>query len=177
MNTSFVYIIIILIMFLWTMRTNKKNQQQAQKLQDSLKPGMYVMLKDGLYGTIVDVMDDDVVINFSVDGADEGCLTVGKSGIYNVIEDSAAAEPKADGTAASGSAPESIEERVKRAEQLEIAENDEAEITDEHAGEAETEAAEPDNTDNSALDADTAEDNTQAADTEAESAAEDKEEC
>lgn len=100
MNTSFVYIIIILIMFLWTMRTNKKNQQQAQKLQDSLKPGMYVMLKDGLYGTIVDVMDDDVVINFSVDGADDGCLTVGKSGIYNVIEDNTqAADTEAESAA------------------------------------------------------------------------------
>ena len=93
---SIAYVVILAVMFIWIMKSNKKNQQQAQQLQDSLRPGMYVMLRDGLFGTIVDVDGENVVINFSVDGADEGCLTVGKIGIYNVIENNASAPQTAE---------------------------------------------------------------------------------
>ena len=131
---SIAYVVILAVMFIWIMKSNKKNQQQAQQLQDSLRPGMYVMLRDGLFGTIVDVDGENVVINFSVDGADEGCLTVGKIGIYNVIEDNASAPQTAE--AAGAAAPGSIEEKIRHAEQF-AADDEEQEITDEHSGELE----------------------------------------
>ncbi len=83
------YIVIIAAMFLWIMYNNKKSRKQEAEMQKKLKPGMYVMLRDGLFGTIVDVQEKEVVINFSVDGADEGCLTVGKDSIYSIIEQTA----------------------------------------------------------------------------------------
>ncbi len=83
------YIVIIAAMFLWIMYNNKKSRKQEAEMQKKLKPGMYVMLRDGLFGTIVDVQEKEVVINFSVDGADEGCLTVGKDSIYSIIEQAA----------------------------------------------------------------------------------------
>ncbi len=132
---SIAYVVILAVMFIWIMKSNKKNQQQAQQLQDSLRPGMYVMLRDGLFGTIVDVDGENVVINFSVDGADEGCLTVGKIGIYNVIEDNASAQQSAEATGAA--APGSIEEKIRHAEQFAADEDEEQEITDEHSGELE----------------------------------------
>ena len=130
---SIAYVVILAVMFIWIMKSNKKNQQQAQQLQDSLRPGMYVMLRDGLFGTIVDVDGENVVIYFRVDGADEGCLTVGKIGVYNVIEDNASAPQTADATGAA--APGSIEEKIRHAEQF--AADEEQEITDEHSGELE----------------------------------------
>ena len=96
-------------------------------MQKKLKPGMYVMLRDGLFGTIVDVQEKEVVINFSVDGADEGCLTVGKDSIYNIVEQAAGtsvAPANGHPSAAEATAePGSIAERLQHAAAVEAAED------------------------------------------------------
>ena len=143
---SLAYLVIIVVMFVWIMHNNKKNQKQAAQMQSSLKPGMYVMLKDGLFGTIVDVLEKDVVINFSVDGADEGCLTVGKDSIYNIVEqaegDAIAPANGQTSAAEQTAAPGSIAERLQHAAAVEAAE--EAEDSDDSAfeGNGSEEAAE-----------------------------------
>lgn len=145
---SLAYLVIIVVMFVWIMHNNKKNQKQAAQMQSSLKPGMYVMLKDGLFGTIVDVLENDVVINFSVDGADEGCLTVGKDSIYNIVEqaeDNAIAPANGQTSAAEQTAaPGSIAERLQHAAAVEAAEAaaDEASADDAETAEADTAATE-----------------------------------
>ena len=136
---SLAYLVIIVVMFVWIMHNNKKNQKQAAQMQSSLKPGMYVMLKDGLFGTIVDVLEKDVVINFSVDGADEGCLTVGKDSIYNIVEqaegDAIAPANGQTSAAEQTAAPGSIAERLQHAAAVEAAEDaaEEAEDSDDSA--------------------------------------------
>lgn len=147
---SLAYLVIIVVMFVWIMHNNKKNQKQAAQMQSSLKPGMYVMLKDGLFGTIVDVLEKDVVINFSVDGADEGCLTVGKDSIYNIVEqaegDAIAPANGQTSAAEQTAAPGSIAERLQHAAAVEAAEEaaEEAEDSDDSAfeGNGSEEAAE-----------------------------------
>ena len=142
---SLAYLVIIVVMFVWIMHNNKKNQKQAAQMQSSLKPGMYVMLKDGLFGTIVDVLEKDVVINFSVDGADEGCLTVGKDSIYNIVEqaegDAIAPANGQTSAAEQTAAPGSIAERLQHAAAVEAAEDaaedaaEETEASDDSASE------------------------------------------
>lgn len=131
---SYIYIIIIVAMFIWVFRSNKKAQKQTMEMQKSLRPGMYVMLRDGFYGTIVDVLDKDVVINFSTDGADEGCLTVGKDSIYEIVEQAVgnAIAPAYGKTsvAESTAEPGSIAERLAHAAAVEAAEDTDEAQTD-----------------------------------------------
>ena len=85
----FIYIAIIVVFFLWMRNSTKKTQARDKAMQDSLKAGMYVMLKDGMYGTIVDTESDTLVINFSVDGNENGCMTVMKTAVSTIVDASA----------------------------------------------------------------------------------------
>ncbi len=44
-------VLAVMIVFMFT--NNKKRKAQAQKLQDTVVPGAYVMLTSGIYGTVV----------------------------------------------------------------------------------------------------------------------------
>jgi len=46
-------VLAVMIVFMFT--NNKKRKAQAQKLQDTVVPGAYVMLTSGIYGTVVKV--------------------------------------------------------------------------------------------------------------------------
>lgn len=50
-----------LLMFLFTMRRQKRVVQEQQKLQDALAPGDRVMTTSGLYATVVDTSDTTVI--------------------------------------------------------------------------------------------------------------------
>ncbi len=121
---NIIYIAIILFMILWIQRNNKKDKQKAEQIINSLKPGMYVMLKDGIFGTIVDLDGDNVVINISVEGTDEGCITVAKANVYGEVSDTgerieAGTEKTTEGM--------SIEEKIKRVEMLNAEDEEEPE--------------------------------------------------
>ena len=129
--TGIGYIVIIAVMLIWIMQNRKKERAKAEQLKESFRPGMYVRLTDGLFGTIVDLNDRDAVINLSTEGRDEGCITIAKENIYAVIEGPAGASGGNGAAVPAGAGTEhlSIEERVKRAEAFN-AENDQDESED-----------------------------------------------
>lgn len=58
---------ILLLVFFWfvMIRPQRKRQQEAQRMQNELKPGQEVMTAAGLYGTIESIDDDVVVLETS----------------------------------------------------------------------------------------------------------------
>ncbi len=53
-------VLAVMIVFMFT--NNKKRKAQAQKLQDTVVPGAYVMLTSGIYGNVVSVDEARVTI-------------------------------------------------------------------------------------------------------------------
>ena len=147
--TGIGYIVIIAVMLIWIMQNRKKERAKAEQLKESFRPGMYVRLTDGLFGTIVDLNDRDAVINLSTEGRDEGCITIAKENIYAVIESAAGASEGNGAAIPAGAGTEhlSIEERVKRAEAFNAGndqdedDRDGDEGTTEAEGSSDTEAA------------------------------------
>lgn len=125
-----IYFIIIAAMIMWMRRSQKKQKKAAEERARSLRPGVYVMLKDGLYGTIVDLDESDAVVNVSVDGADEGCIVVDRSYIYGPVEGGISDAGTGEAAGSTGAAAASnggkltMAEIVKRAEELNEDENE-----------------------------------------------------
>lgn len=59
------FVLILLVFYLLFFRPQQKRRQQEQNMQSSLLPGQEVMTKSGIYGTIVDVHDNDVELEIS----------------------------------------------------------------------------------------------------------------
>lgn len=78
-----VYIIIfVAIMYFLMIRPQKNEQKKAQALMNSLEKGDYVLTTSGFYGTIIDIQDDTVIIEF---GNNKNCrIPMQKSAISQV---------------------------------------------------------------------------------------------
>ncbi|MBQ0028334.1 MAG: preprotein translocase subunit YajC [Lachnospiraceae bacterium] len=60
-----IYIVIfVAIMYFLMIRPQKNEQKRAQALMNSLEKGDYVLTTSGFYGTIIDIQDDTVIIEF-----------------------------------------------------------------------------------------------------------------
>ncbi len=60
-----VYIIIFAaIMYFLMIRPQKNEQKKHQALMSSLAIGDYVLTTSGFYGTIIDIQDDTVIVEF-----------------------------------------------------------------------------------------------------------------
>jgi preprotein translocase subunit YajC len=71
------------VFYLLIMRPARNRQKQQAQLIDSLRPGAQVMTTAGIFGTIVEVLDDEVVIQVAP-GVE---LRMVKNAIARVIED------------------------------------------------------------------------------------------
>ncbi|MCQ2379644.1 MAG: preprotein translocase subunit YajC [Victivallaceae bacterium] len=71
-----IFIILIVFMFFMT-RSQKKQQQKRQQMLDQLVKGTPVMLGSGIYGTIVEVLEND----FRVEIAPAVVVKVAKNGV------------------------------------------------------------------------------------------------
>lgn len=78
-----VYIVIfVAIMYFLMIRPQKNEQKRAQALMNSLEKGDYVLTTSGFYGTIIDIQDDTVIIEF---GNNKNCrIPMQKSSISQV---------------------------------------------------------------------------------------------
>ena len=78
-----VYIIIFIgIMYFLMIRPQKNEQKRAQALMNSLEKGDYVLTTSGFYGTIIDIQDDTVIVEF---GNNKNCrIPMQKSAISQV---------------------------------------------------------------------------------------------
>lgn len=60
-----VYVVIIgAFMYFMSIRPQKKQQKQMETLWANMEPGDSVVTTSGFYGTILDVMDDTVIVEF-----------------------------------------------------------------------------------------------------------------
>jgi preprotein translocase subunit YajC len=101
-STNFLPILIILVLFgllyVTMIRPQRNRQRQAMQTQNTVVPGARIRTTAGIYGTIVSVEDNDVVVEIAP-GVNIRML---RRAVLNVVPDSAA-----DGT---GPVPEPPEE-------------------------------------------------------------------
>jgi len=65
MSTFIMFGLILLVFWLLFWRPNQKRRQQETQMQSSLAPGTEVMTKAGIFGTVVEVHDDDVLLEIA----------------------------------------------------------------------------------------------------------------
>ncbi|WP_394356421.1 preprotein translocase subunit YajC [Spiractinospora alimapuensis] len=59
------FVLIIAVFYLLFFRPQQKRRQQENQMQNSLLPGQEIMTKSGMFGTIVDVHDNDIEVEVS----------------------------------------------------------------------------------------------------------------
>jgi preprotein translocase subunit YajC len=55
-------ILLVVVFYFLLIRPQRKRQQEALKMQNSLAPGARVMTTTGLFATVIAVEDDDVIL-------------------------------------------------------------------------------------------------------------------
>lgn len=78
-------LILIAVMIFLFVRSNKKQQKQRQEMMDKMVKGAKVMLQSGVYGKVIEVKENDVVVEI----AENTRVLVVKAGIANVINEDA----------------------------------------------------------------------------------------
>ncbi|MGN0481006.1 MAG: preprotein translocase subunit YajC [Lachnospiraceae bacterium] len=78
-----VYIVFIGgLMYFMAIRPQKKQQKQQQQLINSMENGDYVLTSSGFYGTVIDITDDMVIVEF---GNNKNCrIPMDKSAIVRI---------------------------------------------------------------------------------------------
>ncbi|MEE2038590.1 preprotein translocase subunit YajC [Nocardiopsis sp. CT-R113] len=61
----FPFLMIILVFWLLFWRPNQKRRQQEAQMQSALAPGVEVMTKAGIFATIVEIHEQDVLLEIS----------------------------------------------------------------------------------------------------------------
>lgn len=59
------FALIIVVFYLLFFRPQQKRRQQETQMQNSLTPGIEVMTKAGIYGTVIEVYDNDIELEIS----------------------------------------------------------------------------------------------------------------
>ncbi len=64
--TSLIVWVVILVafMFFFMVRPQKKEQQRKKDMFATMEPGDTVLTSSGFYGTIIDITDDTVIVEF-----------------------------------------------------------------------------------------------------------------
>lgn len=57
-------VILVVFMFFFMIRPNKKEQQRKKEMVSRMAPGDTVLTTSGFYGTIIDITDDTVIVEF-----------------------------------------------------------------------------------------------------------------
>lgn len=59
-----IYAIFALVLYFLLIRPQRKQQKETQKMQDSLKTGDWVLLNNGMYGKVVNIVNECLIIEF-----------------------------------------------------------------------------------------------------------------
>lgn len=79
-------------MYFFTIRPQKKREEQLKEMQNEIKVGDWVMTSSGFYGKVADVYDKNVVVEF---GLNKGIrIPVVKSEIYGNTEPNLSNKPQ-----------------------------------------------------------------------------------
>ncbi|MFC0863921.1 preprotein translocase subunit YajC [Sphaerimonospora cavernae] len=93
---TFVPLILLVVVFYFLLiRPQRKRQQEMLQMQSSLTPGARVMTTTGLFGTVVRLEDDDVVLEVAP-GMETRWTKAAIGRVIPPAEQSAAADSAAD---------------------------------------------------------------------------------
>lgn len=59
-----IYVAFIAILYFVLIRPQRKQQKETQKMQSSLKNGDWVLLNNGMYGKVVNIVNDNLIVEF-----------------------------------------------------------------------------------------------------------------
>lgn len=93
-DSMFLFILMggLVLMIIFSMRTQRKERKKREEILGSLKKGDRIQTIGGLLGTVVEVRDDRVIIK--ADENNNTKLTFVRSAIQAVIADGGAAKPE-----------------------------------------------------------------------------------
>lgn len=64
-STLVIWIVILVVfMFFFMIRPQKKEQQRKKEMMSKMEPGDTVLTTSGFYGTLIDITDDTVIVEF-----------------------------------------------------------------------------------------------------------------
>ena len=64
MGIIVIYIVALVLMFYFlAIKPQKKQQQEKQRIMDSIEKGDFVLTTSGFYGVIIDITDEDVIMD------------------------------------------------------------------------------------------------------------------
>ena len=106
-----IYVIVFGLMWFFLLRPQKKQQKEVQEMQNSIKVGDSVLLNSGMYGKVVDVIEDTVVVEFGLNKSVR--IPVLKSTVARVAEPNLTVGKKADLVDEDGTEYEYVEVEVE----------------------------------------------------------------
>lgn len=59
-----IYAIFILILYFILIRPQRKQQKETEKMQDAIKTGDWVMLNNGMFGKVVNMVNENLIVEF-----------------------------------------------------------------------------------------------------------------
>ena len=106
-----IYGAIIGVMWFILIRPQKKQQKQMQEMQNSIKIGDSVLLNSGLYGKVVDIINDTFIIEFGLNKSVR--IPVVRSTVARVAQPDLTVGKKADLVDEDGTEYEYVEVEVE----------------------------------------------------------------
>lgn len=130
-----IYIVVFVVFIYFIMvRPNKKRRQKEQDTQNSMAPGDSVLTTSGMYGTIVSVTPDTVIVEF---GNNKNCRIPMAKAAISQVEKAGGANTGAAPAAQSEASKKKFFERAEKAEEEAAAQIEAADAkAEETAGEA-----------------------------------------
>lgn len=89
-----IYAVIIGFMWFFLIRPQKKQQKQIEELQNSIKIGDSILLNSGMYGKVLDIIGDTLIVEFGLNKSVR--IPVLKSTVARAAEPNLTVGKKAD---------------------------------------------------------------------------------
>lgn len=89
-----IYAVIIGFMWFFLIRPQKKQQKQVEEMQNSIKVGDSVLLNSGMYGKVLDIIGDTLIVEFGLNKSVR--IPVLKSTVARAAEPNLTVGKKAD---------------------------------------------------------------------------------
>lgn len=89
-----IYAVIIGFMWFFLIRPQKKQQKQVEEMQNSIKIGDSILLNSGMYGKVLDIIGDTLIVEFGLNKSVR--IPVLKSTVARAAEPNLTVGKKAD---------------------------------------------------------------------------------
>ncbi|MCC5579347.1 preprotein translocase subunit YajC [Microtetraspora sp. AC03309] len=92
LGTFLPLILLVVVFYFLLIRPQRKRQQEQLSMQNSLAPGARVMTTTGLFGTVVGLQDEDVILEIAP-GVETRWVKAAIGRVVTPVEDADDAEP------------------------------------------------------------------------------------